>query len=245
MPFASLGLPPAIVQGVRAAGYTEPTPIQAQAIPARSDRPRPDRRRPDRHRQDRRLPAAHPRPPARGPRAPARARPHADPRAGRPGRDQRPRLRALHRSPGRRRVRRRADRPAGAHAAQPGRRPAGRHARAGCSTCTAARAWRSTRSRCWCSTRPTAWSTWASRPTCSRILRLLPDERQTLMFSRDHAARAQQGRARRRCATRGRVDLAPPSRPAAGITQAVYPVPQAPQDGAARRAARAARTRAA
>lgn len=34
MPFASLGLSHNIVRGVRAAGYTEPTPIQAQAIPA-------------------------------------------------------------------------------------------------------------------------------------------------------------------------------------------------------------------
>jgi ATP-dependent RNA helicase RhlE len=33
MPFASLGLPPAVVKGVRAAGYVEPTPIQAKAIP--------------------------------------------------------------------------------------------------------------------------------------------------------------------------------------------------------------------
>lgn len=34
MPFASLGLSHNIVRGARAAGYTEPTPIQAQAIPA-------------------------------------------------------------------------------------------------------------------------------------------------------------------------------------------------------------------
>src|SRR5437773_9604222 len=33
MPFARLGLPPAVVRGVRAAGYTEPTPIQQRAIP--------------------------------------------------------------------------------------------------------------------------------------------------------------------------------------------------------------------
>ncbi len=33
MPFASLGLPEPIRKGVRAAGYTEPTPIQRQAIP--------------------------------------------------------------------------------------------------------------------------------------------------------------------------------------------------------------------
>src|SRR5262249_46316045 len=33
MPFSSLGLPEPITRGVRAAGYTEPTPIQRQAIP--------------------------------------------------------------------------------------------------------------------------------------------------------------------------------------------------------------------
>jgi ATP-dependent RNA helicase RhlE len=33
MPFASLGLPPAVLKGVRAAGYTEPTPVQRRAIP--------------------------------------------------------------------------------------------------------------------------------------------------------------------------------------------------------------------
>jgi len=33
MPFAALGLPAPLVKGVRAAGYTQPTPIQAKAIP--------------------------------------------------------------------------------------------------------------------------------------------------------------------------------------------------------------------
>ena len=33
MPFAALGLPPSILRGVRAAGYSSPTPIQARAIP--------------------------------------------------------------------------------------------------------------------------------------------------------------------------------------------------------------------
>src|SRR5437867_1958980 len=33
MPFSKLGLPPPIVKGVRAAGYTDPTPIQMRAIP--------------------------------------------------------------------------------------------------------------------------------------------------------------------------------------------------------------------
>src|SRR5437764_659796 len=34
MPFKSLGLHPLLVQAVREMQYTEPTPIQAQAIPA-------------------------------------------------------------------------------------------------------------------------------------------------------------------------------------------------------------------
>src|SRR5437762_13108540 len=34
MPFKDLGLHPALVQAVRQAGYAEPTPVQAQAIPA-------------------------------------------------------------------------------------------------------------------------------------------------------------------------------------------------------------------
>jgi ATP-dependent RNA helicase RhlE len=33
MPFAALGLPPPVLKGVRAAGYTEPTPVQRRAIP--------------------------------------------------------------------------------------------------------------------------------------------------------------------------------------------------------------------
>src|SRR5258705_11741381 len=33
MPFASLGLAPQVVKGVRAAGYVDPTPIQRKAIP--------------------------------------------------------------------------------------------------------------------------------------------------------------------------------------------------------------------
>src|SRR5437899_6009587 len=33
MPFTRLGLPAPIVKGVRAAGYTQPTPIQQRAIP--------------------------------------------------------------------------------------------------------------------------------------------------------------------------------------------------------------------
>jgi ATP-dependent RNA helicase RhlE len=62
-------------------------------------------------------------------------------------------------------------------------------------------------------------------PDLMRILRMLPDERQTLMFS------ATMPPALNKVADYAlvdpvRIDLAPPSRPAAGITQAVYPVPR-------------------
>ncbi len=62
-------------------------------------------------------------------------------------------------------------------------------------------------------------------PDLNRIIRLLPTERQTMMFSATMPPELN------RVATAAlrepaRVDLAPPSRPAAGITQAVYPVPK-------------------
>ena len=37
MPFSKLGLSPKVVDGVRAAGYTDPTPIQLRAIPILMD----------------------------------------------------------------------------------------------------------------------------------------------------------------------------------------------------------------
>src|SRR5205823_12270494 len=63
-------------------------------------------------------------------------------------------------------------------------------------------------------------------PDLKRILKLLPETRQTMMFS------ATMPPERTRVAKEAlvepvRVDLAPPSRPAAGITQAIYPVPKA------------------
>jgi ATP-dependent RNA helicase RhlE len=62
-------------------------------------------------------------------------------------------------------------------------------------------------------------------PDLRRILKLLPSDRQTLMFS------ATMPPDLNKVATEAldrpvRVDLAPPSRPAAGITQAIYPVPR-------------------
>ena len=62
-------------------------------------------------------------------------------------------------------------------------------------------------------------------PDLRRILRLLPSTRQTLLFSATMPAELNKIAAD---AIRNpeRIDLAPPSKPAAGITQAVYPVPR-------------------
>ena len=62
-------------------------------------------------------------------------------------------------------------------------------------------------------------------PDLRRILRLLPHDRQTLLFSATMPPELNQV-AREALKEPARVDLAPPSRPAAGITQAVYPVPR-------------------
>jgi ATP-dependent RNA helicase RhlE len=60
-------------------------------------------------------------------------------------------------------------------------------------------------------------------PDLRRILRLLPKERQTLLFSATMPPELNSV-AKDALRDAARVDLAPPSRPAAGITQAVYPV---------------------
>jgi len=62
-------------------------------------------------------------------------------------------------------------------------------------------------------------------PDLRRILRLLPTKRQTLMFSATMPPDLNKV-AKEAMHDPARVDLAPPSRPAAGITQAVYPVPK-------------------
>ena len=62
-------------------------------------------------------------------------------------------------------------------------------------------------------------------PDLRRILRLLPEKRQTLMFSATMPPDLNKV-ANEALVSPQRVDLAPPSRPAAGITQAVYPVPR-------------------
>ena len=62
-------------------------------------------------------------------------------------------------------------------------------------------------------------------PDLKRILALLPRDRQTLMFSATMPPELNRV-AKDALHEPVRVDLAPPSRPAAGITQAVYPVPR-------------------
>src|SRR5262245_52342646 len=62
-------------------------------------------------------------------------------------------------------------------------------------------------------------------PDLRRILKLLPTKRQTLLFSATMPPDLNKV-AKEALHGPNRVDLAPPSRPAAGITQAVYPVPR-------------------
>ncbi len=62
-------------------------------------------------------------------------------------------------------------------------------------------------------------------PDLRRILRHLPRDRQTLMFSATMPPDLNRV-AKEALRDPARVDLAPPSRPAAGITQAAYPVPR-------------------
>ena len=62
-------------------------------------------------------------------------------------------------------------------------------------------------------------------PDLRRILKLLPAQRQTLLFSATMPPELNKV-AKETLHDPARVDLAPPSRPAAGITQAVYPVPR-------------------
>jgi len=62
-------------------------------------------------------------------------------------------------------------------------------------------------------------------PDLRRILKLLPERRQTLLFSATMPPELNKV-AKETLHNPQRVDLAPPSRPAAGITQAIYPVPR-------------------
>jgi ATP-dependent RNA helicase RhlE len=62
-------------------------------------------------------------------------------------------------------------------------------------------------------------------PDLRRILKLLPKDRQTLLFSATMPADLNKVASEALVDPR-RLDLAPPSKPAAGITQAIYPVPR-------------------
>jgi ATP-dependent RNA helicase RhlE len=62
-------------------------------------------------------------------------------------------------------------------------------------------------------------------PDLRRILKLLPTDRQTLLFSATMPPDLNKV-AKEALRDPVRIDLAPPSRPAAGITQAIYPVPR-------------------
>ena len=206
MTFTSLGLDPGLLDCHRRLGYERPTPIQEQAIPLAPQRPRHRRLRSDRHRQDRRLHPARPATDRLGAPRPPHPGGHAHPGAGRPDRRGRPGLLSAHRPAGRRRLRRRGLRPAGAR------------------RCAAA-------STCW-SPRPAACSTFTHRgdvdlsqveilvldeadrmldmgfwPDVRRIMALLPAKRQNLLFSatlsadvhargRHHAQRSGPGRGR-------------------------------------------------
>jgi ATP-dependent RNA helicase RhlE len=63
-------------------------------------------------------------------------------------------------------------------------------------------------------------------PDLKRILKLLPKKRQTMLFSATIPPALNEV-ARDTLVNAVRIELAPPSKPAAGITQAVYPVPRA------------------
>ena len=152
----------------------------------RAARLRPDRPGADRHRQDPRLrrSAARPRdrPGRGGRRLPAGTRRGADPRAGPPGR---PRHRRGRQDP------RRAG-PARSTAGSPTSRRSTRSPRAwrsssappaACSTWPRASSSSSTASAPSCSTRPTGCSTSGFLDDVEQILAMLPDERQTMLFS--------------------------------------------------------------
>ena len=95
--FPTLAWPSLLLRALETKGYTDPTPIQKQAIPALAARPRPAGHCPDRHRQDRSLLAAVAPPPRRQSQARAErfvphARAFADPRTRRADRREHARL---------------------------------------------------------------------------------------------------------------------------------------------------------
>ena len=189
MSFDTLGLSPELLRAVADQGYTEPTPVQREAIPlvlagrdllagaqtgtgktAAFVLPMLQRLADS---QPVVTGADVPRPPRRDPAAGPRPRPHPDPRARAPGRGERPDVRRPAPGPLDHDLRRRRLRAAGP---RPPRRPGDRrrHARAACSTTSASGRSTCRRSRSSSSTRPTGCSTWASSATSARSSTLLP-----------------------------------------------------------------------
>ena len=107
MPFSHLGLSPEVVEGVKAMGYVEPTPIQLRAIPLILSGRDVIRQRPNRHRQNRGLRPAHPYQSRRSTQHDPRAGPGTHPRTRRPGRNRHARFCAVHQLERRRHLRRR------------------------------------------------------------------------------------------------------------------------------------------
>ena len=223
-----VGRPPATVAEE---GYTEPTPVQAAAIPLVLAGPRRPRGGPDRHRQDRRLRAADPRPAAR--RTPTRASRRPATRSASlilvPTRELAIQVDESVRTYGRTVPLRStvvyggvpmepADQGAARRRRDPRRdaRPAARPRRPAASRTSA-------RSRSSSSTRPTGCSTWASCPTSSRSSRCSRRSARTCCSRR--RSRTTSGACPatilRDPAT---VEVAPRNTAAEAVRQLVYPV---------------------
>ena len=240
MTFDSLGLAPAYLRAVADEGYTEPTPVQRQAIPlvlagrdllagAQTGHGQDRRLRPARSSSgcDATRPAdavgnAGPRTPG-SPRVPRPgARPHAHPRARAPGGGERAHLRppstdALRRHLRRRRLRGPGPRPPRRH---PDRR---RHARAACSTTSSSGPSTSRGSRCSSSTRPTGCSTWASSATSGGSSPCSPASARTCCSPRPSRTRSGSW-PRASSTTRRSVDVAPRNTAAELVEQVVIRV---------------------
>ena len=166
MAFSKLGLSPAVMDGVKAMGYVEPTPIQLRAIPlvlagrdvigsAQTGTGKTAAFA---------LPILSKLAPARA--RPARAHPRTHARTRRAGGDRHPRLRALHQFENHRRFWRRRLWPAERMNCAPARTSSSPRPDV-CSIISNAARCGWTRSNSSCSTRPTGCSTWDFCPTCA------------------------------------------------------------------------------
>ena len=225
MPFTALGLPGPVTRGVRAAGYTTPTPIQREAIPVILPGHDLVGRRADRQRQDRGVPAPDPGPTARGPAAlralvlvptrelaaqvEANARDYA-------------RFASIRVGVG---VRRRSDRPPGAHAAAARAWISGRHpgpaARPARPPAREPRRGRGPGAR---RGRPHGRHGLRPRPA-AHPSRCCPRDRQTLMFSATMPPELNKV-AREALRSPERLDAGADHAPGGAHQQAFYPVPR-------------------